>query len=174
MNQKTYIVKSLTKEERDLLYFSEPVGYHVRLQQYWEYPQSFAARTTASKGGICLSTTKTFRCYLRRFIRNFQPEALWPDGNLWLHLEKNGRFALRLGVNGEEITDFSKVDFYTFQYMCFLHVRRFWTSLRRCNQISLGMLPVFIQDFSELLEQGDNYDVLLQRALSNASQVVAL
>ena len=36
------------------------------------------------------------------------------------------------------------------------------------------MLPVFIQDFSELLEQGDNYDVLLQRALSNASQVVAL
>ena len=83
MNQKTCIVKSLTKEERDLLYFSEPVGYHMRLQQYWEYPQGFAARTTTSKGGICLSTTKTFRCYLRRFIRNFQPEPLWPDGDLW-------------------------------------------------------------------------------------------
>lgn len=33
MNEQTRIIKSLTREEQELLCFSEPVGYHTRLQQ---------------------------------------------------------------------------------------------------------------------------------------------
>ena len=174
MTPKICIINSLTKEEQELLYFAEPVGYHTRLQQYWAYPQGFSERTTLPKSSISLSTTKTFHCYLRRFIRNFQPEPLLPGHDLWLHLEKNGRFYLRLGKNGEEITDFSEADFCVFQYLCFLHIRRFWDDVRKCCGFPVAMLPVLIPDFSERLEKGVDFNALLQRSSPVASSIVVL
>lgn len=172
MSEQTKIIKSLTWEEQNLLYFAEPMEYHMRLQQYLAYPQGFATRTALHKRNVSLSTTKTFRCYLRRFIRNFQPEPLLPNHNLWLHIEQSGRFSLRLGEKGEEITDFSEADFYIFQYLCFLHMRRFWNDLR--NRHSAGMLPVLIQDFSDRLDGNIDYEALLQRAATIAALVVVL
>ena len=174
MNPKNCIIHSLTKEEQSLLCFAEPVGYHTRLQQYWAYPQGFAERTTLPKSNISLSTTKTFRCYLRRFIRNFQPEPLSPSSNLWLHLEKNGRFSLRLGNNGEEITDFGEGDFCVFQYLCFLHIRRFWDDVRKCCRVSVVTLPLIVRDFSSALKNEKDYAALLELALECASQVIVL
>ena len=174
MNEHTRIVKSLTREEQELLCFFRPVGYHTRLQQYWEYPQGFAARTILPKSNISLSTTKTFRCYLRRFIQSFQPEPLLPDHDLWLHLEKNGLFSLRLGKHGEEITDFSEAEFYVFQYVCFLHVRQFWNDLKKCYSFPPTILPIMIQDFSRRLDENIDYEALLQRAATITSLVVVL
>ena len=174
MNKQTLIIKSLTREEQELLCFSESVGYHTRLQQYLAYPQGFAVRTTMPKSNISLSTTKTFRCYLRRFIRDFQPEPLLPGHALWLHLEKSGRFSLRLGETGEEITDFSEADFCAFQYMCFLYIRQFWNDLRKCCSFPPTTLPVLIQDFSERLDENIDYEALLRRTATIASLVVVL
>ena len=174
MTPKTCIIHSLTKEEQELLYFAELAGYQMRLQQYLEYPQGFAVKTTLPKSKVSLSTTKTFRGYLHRFIRNFQPEPLLPGHDLWLHLEKNGRFSLRLGKNGEEITDFSEADFCVFQYLCFLHIRRFWDDVRKCCGFPVAMLPVLIPDFSERLEKGVDFNALLQRSSPVASSIVVL
>ena len=174
MNEQACIIQSLTKEEQKLLYFSEPMGYHTRLQQYWEYPQGFAVRTTPPQSSISLSITKTFRCYLRRFIRNFQPKPLLPNHNLWLHLEKSGRFSLHLGKNGEEITDLGVEDFYVFQYMCFLQIRSFWDNVRKCCGFSVAALPVLICDFSCFLKNNTDYAALLELALKSANQVIVL
>ena len=119
MNQQTRIIKSLTQEEQELLCFFRPVGYHTRLQQYLAYSRGFAARTTRPKSNISLSTTKAFRHYLRRFIRNFQPEPLLPGHTLWLHLEKSGRFSLRLGKNGKKSPIFGKRTFISFSIYVF-------------------------------------------------------
>ena len=174
MTPKTCIIHSLTKEEQELLYFAELAGYQMRLQQYLEYPQGFAVRTTLPKSKVSLSTTKTFRGYLHRFIRNFQPEPLLPGHDLWLHLEKNGRFSLRLGKNGEEITDFSEADFCVFQYLCFLHIRRFWDDVRKCCSVSAATSPVLIRDFSHVVKNKKDYATLLELALECAAQVVVL
>jgi hypothetical protein len=111
---------------------------------------------------------------LRRFIRNFQPEPLSPSSNLWLHLEKNGRFSLRLGNNGEEITDFGEGDFCAFQYLCFLHIRRFWDDVRKCCRVSAVTLPLIVRDFSSALKNEKDYAALLELALECASQVIVL
>lgn len=174
MNKQTCIINTLTKEEQGLLCFADPVGYHTRLQQYWEYPKGFAARTTPPKSKVSLSATKTFRRYLRRFIRNFPPKPLLPGSDLWLHLEKNGRFSLRLGENGEEITDFSEADFCVFQYLCFLQTRRFWKVVRKCCCFPAATLPVLVRDFSRFLENDEDYAALLELALESASQVIVL
>ena len=174
MNEQTSVIDSLTRKEAELLCFSGNIGYHTRLQQYLEYPQGFAARTTPTGSNISLSTTKTFCCYLRRFIRDFRPEPLLPSGDLWLHLEKSGRFSLRLGVNGEEITDSSEAEFLIFQYLCFLQMRRFWNTLRKHYLFPATTLPVFIRDFSARLDENMDYDLLLRRALDVSKQVVVL
>lgn len=174
MNKQIRIINTLTKEEQELLYFSEPAGYHTRLQQYLAYPQGFAARTTRPKSNISLSTTKAFRHYLRRFIRNFQPEPLLPGHALWLHLEKSGRFSIRLGEQGEEITDFCEGDFYVFQYICFLHIFQFWSDWRKCCNFPPTTLPILIQDFSEQLDKHTDYEALLRRAATIAAVVVVL
>ncbi len=174
MDQQTYIIHSLTKEEESLLCFSKPAGHHTRLQQYLAYPQGFAARTTIPKSKLHLSTTKAFRCFLRRFIRNFQPEPLLPDHPLWLHLEKSGRFSLRLGKNGEEITDFREADFYIFQYLCFLYAHQFWLGLRKYCGFPASALPILVQDFSARLDASKDYEALLRRAFTVASSIVVL
>ena len=174
MNPKTRIINSLTKEEQSLLYFFEPAGYHTRLQQYLAYPQGFKERTTIPKSNTSLSTTKTFRCYLLRFIHRFKPEPLLPNSNLWLHLEKTGRFSLRLGENGEEITSLSESDFYAFQYLCFLHIRRFWHIIRGRCRFPTVTLPLFVEDFSSRIKECADYDALLQRSIMVSTQVIIL
>ena len=174
MNPKNCIIQSLTKEEQALLYFAEPVGYHMRLQQYLEHPQGFEARTIILKSKVSLSTTKTFRCYLLRFIHSFKPELLLPNSNLWLHLEKTGRFSLRLGKKGEEITSLNESDFYAFQYLCFLHIRRFWHIIREHCRFPTVNLPLFVKDFSSQIKECADYDALLQRSIMVSTQVIIL
>lgn len=174
MNERIQIIQCLTQEERELLCFSEPMVYHIRLQQYLEHPQGFATKTTLAERNINLSTTKTFRCYLHRFIRNFQPKPLLPGSKLWLHLDKSGRFYLRLGSHGDEINDFSESDFYIFQYLCFLHIRHFWDYVRKHCCFPDASLPILIRDFSHLFESNTDYAALLKLSRQVTSQVIIL
>lgn len=174
MNDQVHIIKSLTKEEQELLCFSQPVGYHTRLQQYWEYPQGFQERTSPTSNAVGISTTKVFRRYLRDFIRLFPAEPLSTGNPLWLCLESNGRFSVKLGKTGEEITDLNDAEFLIFQYLCFLQIRHFWDGLRRRCRFPAVRLPVFIRDFSEQVKKQVDYDALLQRAADISSQVIIL
>ena len=174
MNDQTRIIHSLTREEQELLCFFRPVGYHTRLQQYLDYPEAFASETTLSKGGTSLSTTKTFRRCLRNFIRAFHPEMLPTNNALWLHLEKSGHFSVRLGKNGAPVIDLNASDNYAFQYLCFLHIRCFWNLLRERCRFPAAMLPVLVQDFSNQLNDIKNFYALLQRTVTESSQVIVL
>lgn len=142
--------------------------YAGKLQQYLEYPEFYAC----GKQDICI--TKTFRHYLRRFIRTFHPEKLLPNKNLWLQMEKCGRFSVRLGRDGEEISDLSETDNYIFQYLCFLHLRRFWDGIWKCCRFPALALPVIIRDFSNRLDESVDYEALLERAAEIFGQVIVL
>jgi hypothetical protein len=168
MNQQTRIIKSLTQEEQDLLCFFRPLGYHTRLQQYLEYPEAFVGGTTIPGSTVCLSATKTFRHYLRRFVSSFHPIKLLPEKDLWLHIENNGRFFVRLGETGEEITKLTEPDHYIFQYRCFLQLRRFWNELREQCRVPAVKSPALVRGFPASAE----YDDLLQQTLVVASQVI--
>ena len=174
MSEEIKIIKSLTREEKDLLYFFRPVGYHTRLQQYLEYPEALAKETTQHNGGVALSTTKTFRRCLLNFIRTFQPEALPTNNTLWLHLEKSGCFTVRFGKDGEIITGLNEADNYVFQYLCFLHIRCFWNHLQEYCCFPAVKLPFLIQDFSDRLDENIDYEALLRRAATIAALVVVL
>ena len=163
-----------TEEEHAFLCFSQPADYHVRLQQYWEQPEAFAKQTTQPQRTLSLSTTKTFRHHLRRFIHTFSPEPMNPKKDLWLHIEKDGRFSVRSDAFGKEITNLSEADNLVFQYLCFLHIRRFWDGVQRYCRFPAWTLPIVICDFSGKLNDNTNYDSLLQRALDVSAQVIVV
>ncbi len=174
MNQQTLIFRVLTPEEQSLLCFEGSGGYQSRLQEYWEYPQGLAERTTLPDRRRSLSTTQRFRSCLRRFIGNFQPEPLLPRSPLWLHLESNGRFSVRWGEDGEELTTLNREEFWAFQFLCFLHLRRFWDSLRECCRSNRLSLPLFIQDFSDKTDTSAHYEALVRQAFRISDLVIVL
>lgn len=163
-----------TREEQALCLFARPADYGTRLKQYWENPEDFAERTMDSPGAPALSTTKTFRYFLRRFIRSFRTERLLPDKDLWLQLEKNGQFSVTQGRNGEKVPHLSETDNWVFAYLCFLHLRRFWDGVRKRCRYPASVLPVVIRDFSDRLDESVDYEKLLRRAETVSSQIIVL
>ena len=163
-----------SEEEQSFLCFSQPADYHIRLQQYWEQPEAFAKQTTQPQRTLSLSTTKTFRHHLRRFIHTFSPEPLIPQKGLWLHIEKGGRFSVISEEFGKAITNLSEADNLVFQYLCFLHIRRFWDGVQRYCRFPTWTLPIIIRDFSARLDDTINYDALLQRALDISGQIIVV
>ena len=156
------MVEKLTAEERALRGFHGPGPYPMRLRWYLEQPEKLAMATRI--GSVSISTTKTFRRYVHRFIRNFQPERLLPEKNLWLDLGWDGVFYLRQGKYGQRLKYLSETDTWVFHYMCFLHLRRFWNGVRRWSHFPMLTYPVAIRDFSNRLDEGVDFSALLQRA----------
>lgn len=164
MTKQSLIINSLTKEERDFLFFSRPFGYNTRLQQYLLYHEAFAES----------SSTKTFRHYLRRFIDDFKPEPISLSDNLWLCLERDGRFSVCLGERGDEISNLGESENFVFQFLCFLQLRKFWQGFRRKSRFPAPLLPLFIEDFSDKLKVSADYTALLLQAAELSSQVILL
>lgn len=112
--------------------------------------------------------------YLHRFIREFSPALLLPDKDLWLHLEENGRFVVRLGKSGEEVPCLSETDQWIFRYLCWLHRVRFWEQAGRWSGREMPKPRLLIRDFSDRLDESVDFDVLLRRAEEISHQIVLL
>ena len=141
----------IEKEEQALACFDNRCNYEQWLQQYLQF-------TYLHTG------SKTFLHCLRWFIRRFRPEPLLPGKHLWLHLEKEGRFTVRCGKDGERIPNLSETESWVFRYLCFLQLRRFLAYARkRCRYPAIN-LPVCIPDFSGRLDESVDFSALLARA----------
>ncbi len=169
---KPSILQELTREERRLYCFRGPGAYPVLLQQYLKRPEAFAETTKI--GTISLSQTKTFRHCLCRFVQSFQPEKLLPGKDLWLYLEKNGRFTVRRRQDGARMPQLSETEQAIFQYLCFLELRRFWNVVRQKCRYPERRFSVVILDFSQRLDESVDFNALLLKAKEIANRVVVI
>ena len=151
-----------TAEERRLTCFSGPGPYPKRLQWYLRQPEALARATRT--GSIFLGSTKTFRRYLHRYIRSFQPERLLPEKDLWLDLSKKGVFFVRQGRQGQSVPCLSETDNLVFHYLCFLKLRQFWNEVRHWCRFPMSTYPLVIRDFSDRLDEQVDWGALMQRA----------
>lgn len=139
-----------TSEEQELSCFSKPGAYPVRLHQYKDpvrrYPGDLREATCS------IGSTRSFRDHLRHFIRNFPPKRLLPDKNYFLQLEADGRFVVRLGIDGQPIPHLSETEYWLYHYLCFLHLLDFWDGMQDLRNAQAVKLPLLIQDFSRRLD----------------------
>lgn len=112
------------------------------------------------------------REYRDRFISAFQPQRLRPEKNYWLQLENDGRFTVRLGLQGEEITWLSETENQIYHYLCFLHSLRFRDGMVCDSDENTLKFPILIRDFLNRLDESVRPTPLLQQADSLGRQVL--
>jgi hypothetical protein len=161
---------SHSPEEQILSCFLAPGVYPVRLHQYKDPAQRYPGNLEEATRSI--GSTRSFRDYLRQFIRSFQPQRLLPGKDYWLHLEADGRFAVRLGTHGEEVPRLSEAENWVYHYLCFLHLLRFWDGMQDLRNYKDVKLPVLIHDFSKQLDGNVNQVSLFAQTRSLARQVL--
>ena len=159
-----------TKEEQTLSCFEGFGTYPERLYQYLNPEERYSGDLWNATDGI--STTKTFQRFLRRFIQEFKPVRLLPGKDYWLHLESDGRFTVRLGINGEEIPCLSETENWVYHYLCYLHLLRFWNEMRKRCRFPVLISPILIRDFSDRLDENVNFNTLLEQACEISDQVI--
>lgn len=157
-------------EEQELSCFFAPGVYPVRLHQYKDPAQRYPGDLWQATRSI--GSTRSFRDYLRQFIRSFQPQRLLPEKDYWLHLEVDGRFIVSLGIHGEEVPRLSEAENWVYHYLCFLHLLRFWDGMQDLRNYKDVKLPVLIHDLSKQLDGNANQVSLLAQARSLARQVL--
>ena len=156
------------EEIQKLSYFESSPLYTHRLQQYRACPHDFRD-TTAD-----MSMTQTFRTHLRQFIRRFRAHPLQPEKDLWLCLERNGRFTLRRDFSGDELPCLSETEAHLFRYYCFLHLLDFWSGMEILRNHQEVHLPVLIQGFINRLDEAVAQNPLYDALPISRRQVIVL
>jgi hypothetical protein len=112
-----------------------------------------------------------FQAFLSSFIKDFEPEQINKEKDLWLNLKKIGEFVVTKGKAGEEITDFSEDDFLKYNLICFLNLVKFWDEFNDLRSINAIKTPVVIK-----LPDNFIFDLncLIEKVIQIKSQYVIL
>ena len=135
----------MSPEERSLMCFDdfEKEKYPLRLAYYKDNKYFYKGKFSALTNGI--GETRTFRAFVNEFIKNYKPELISEENDLWLSLKDNGEFVVTKGENGETTADLSQKAFFMYNLLCFLNLVRFWDEFNEIRDINIIKLPVIVK-----------------------------
>ncbi len=131
-------------------------NYPLRLAFYKDSKYYFKGRFSKMTNGI--GVTRSFQSFLSNFIKEFKPEQINKEKNLWLTLKENGEFVVIKGEAGEEATNFSEDDFLKYSLLCFMKLVEFWDGFNNLRNINAVKTPlIVISDKKKVFaEKGEN------------------
>lgn len=134
-----------SKEESAVTYFEDfrKQKYPLRLTFYKDNKYFYKGRFSYLTNGI--GATRSFRAFTNEFIKNFKPELINEEKDLWLSLKEDGEFVVRKGKNGKEFSDLSKEELLRYNLLCFLNLVKFWDEFNEIRDINTIKAPVFIK-----------------------------
>ncbi len=118
-------------------------NYPLRLAFYKDSKYYFKGRFSEMTNGV--GVTRSFQAFLSSFIKDFEPEQINQEKDLWLNLKENGEFVITKGEAGEETTDFSEDDFLKYNLLCFMELVIFWDEFNNLRNINAIKTPVVIK-----------------------------
>jgi hypothetical protein len=141
----------------------------LRLAFYKDSKYYFKGRFSEMTNGV--GVTRSFRSFLSSFIKEFEPEQINKEKDLWLCLKETGEFVVTKGEAGEEATDFSEDDFLKYNLICFLNLVKFWDEFNDLRSINAIKTPVVIK-----LPDNFIFDLncLIEKVIQIKSQYVIL
>ena len=83
-----------------------------------------------------IGTTKTFRSYLKNYIRTYKPQCLRKGKEYLLILDNNGEFRVthpKLPV--DTVPNLSESENILYHYLCFLNLSEFWYGIEQIKDI---------------------------------------
>ena len=118
-------------------------NYPLRLAFYKDCKYYFKGRFSEMTNGV--GVTRSFQAFLSSFIKDFEPEQINKEKDLWLNLKETGEFVVTKCEAGEEITDFSEDDFLKYNLLCFMNLVEFWDEFNEIRNINTIKTPVVIK-----------------------------
>ena len=151
----------MSAEERSLMCFDdfEKQNYPLRLACYKDNKYFYKGKFSALTNGI--GETRSFRAFVNEFIKNYKPELISEENDLWLSLKDNGEFVVRKGSTGEETKDLNSKDWFVYNLLCFLNLVRFWDEFNEIRNINTEKTPVVIK-----LPDNCDFDLITDRIKS--------
>ncbi len=136
---------NMSAEERSLTCFEdfEKQKYPLRLAFYKDNKNFYKGKFSSLTNGI--GETRSFRAFTNEFIKNFKPELISKENDLWLSLKANGEFVVTKGENGEVTADLSRKDLFLYNLLCFLNLVRFWDEFNEIRDINTVKTPLVIK-----------------------------
>lgn len=122
-------------------------NYPLRLAFYKDCKYYFKGRFSEMTNGV--GVTRSFQAFLSSFIKDFEPEQINQEKDLWLNLKETGEFIVTKCEAGEEITDFSEADFLKYNLICFMNLVKFWDEFNNLRNINAVKTPLIIMTFAK-------------------------
>lgn len=100
-----------------------------------------------------IGTTKTFRSYLKNYIRTYKPQCLRKGKEYLLILDNNGEFRVthpKLPV--DTVPNLSESENILYHYLCFLNLSEFWYGIEQIKDIHYVPRPLIISAFVERID----------------------
>ncbi|MBQ9785493.1 MAG: hypothetical protein IJW29_08325 [Clostridia bacterium] len=144
-----------------------------RLLQYLDEDRYYTSQELSMRTER-LSETKTFRAYLKAFIKTFQTEPIREGKRYELSLEGNGRYTVRYKDENDRPVLLSESEQTLFRYLCFLRTAEFWRGFEELRNLHSIKKPLIVAGFLERLDEGIDITDLLQRTLHLGRQVILL
>lgn len=138
-----------------------------RYHNHRDYGRGLSRRTDR------ITDTKTFRAYLVRYIRAFQPEPIHNRKCYHTAINPQGRFV----VVHPDIPDpvfLSETEEKLFFYICFLNTTAFWEDIEKSRDLHHERKPLLVQHFLEYLDESVQIHSLIARTKQLQRQVILL
>ena len=134
----------------------------------------YYSRGELSRGTGGLSDIKSFRRYLRDFIKNFKPELLRDGKGYEIVLDGGGRYAVRCTVRGTYVDTLSESEKTMFRYLCFLRTAEFWCGFEEIRNLHGIKKPLLVSGLLERLDESIDVGELLCRTEKLRRQTILI
>ena len=146
------ILQSREEESSNIFSDFKKQGYPHKIKHYKDlekyYPDNSFAEVTDGIG-----TTKTFRSYLKNYIRTYEPQRLRNDKEYLLILNNNGEFQVtHPNLSTDAIPCLSESEEILYHYLCFLSLSEFWYGIEQIKDMNHVRRPLLVTDLTERLD----------------------
>jgi hypothetical protein len=146
--------------------FFKPIQYLD--EDHYYSPSDLSKRTDR------FSETKTFRSYLKTFIKDFKSETIRDGKRYELYLKKDGRYAVRYKGDNDMSVFLSESEQTLFRYLCFLRTAEFWQGFEELRNLHAINKPILMADFLERLDESIDTQDVLERTKQLNRQIIML
>ena len=176
-NEKTREYQYLTAHcaEQDLceVFDADPEKTFFKPIQYLDEDHYYASNELSSSTDR-LSETKSFRSYLKDFIKAFRPELIRDGKRYELCLQKNGRYVVRYRDDHGAPVLLSESEQTLFRYLCFLRTAEFWRGFEDLRNLHGVKKPILVKGFLERLDESIDIQEILERTRRLNRQTIIL
>jgi hypothetical protein len=133
------------------------------------FPQNELHRLTGK-----MSSLKTFRAYLKQFIKQFEPQVI-REGKLYeFILKSDGRYGVRYKNDDGMPVCLSESEQILFRYLCFIKTLEFWRGFEELRNFHGLQKPILVENLLERIDQSIDVQNLIKRTAEFNRQMIIL